>query len=432
MSPGAPGRLAAQVAEVASTAPERLAVVSPRASVGYAELLRRARRTADRWRAEGPVPRRDLVAGCAVETAVAVVAAAIADVGLLLLDAQGRPGEHERVRSIFRTAPPTGAAGLGLTSSGVDGPPKCVERPWSAVASNAAAFASALGLDEGEVVLCTTPPHHSYAVCGGIVGSLMAGATCVGAARRTGPAALAAAVDRHRVDVLLSVPLLYQWYAGGLTVARPPRLCLSAGSPFLPDQRAAWERGVGWPVGEHFGTSEHGMLTVDSEGRADGVGRALAGVELTVAPGGEVVVETSGTPGRLLGADGTSETLAGPRRTGDLGRLDADGRLRLLGRAGGVINIAGNKVSAAEVEASVRGYAPVKDCAVVGDTSAPGATRLCLFVEASEAFRQDELRALLAAVLAPYKVPQAIYRVGALPRSAAGKILRAELLDTLR
>ncbi|WP_404952165.1 hypothetical protein HFP69_15080 [Streptomyces sp. ARC12] len=97
-----------------------------------------------------------------------------------------------------------------------------------------------------------------------------------------------------------------------------------------------------------------------------------------------------------------------------------------------MINIAGNKVSAAEVEASVRGYAPVKDCAVVGDTSVPGATRLCLFVEASDAFRRDELRALLATALAPYKVPQAIHRVGALPRSAAGKILRAELLDTLR
>lgn len=437
MNPAA--ELSARIEELAAATPDRPAVVSAGSSVTYAELARRARRQAERWRTEGGSGRQDLVADEPVTVAVALVAAATCGVGLLLLDAEGRPAEHERARALFRGAPPTAAPGLGLTSSGVDGPPKCVERPWAAVAANSAAFAAALGLHEGETVLCTTPPHHSYAVCGGIVTALMAGATYVSVPRRTGPRALAAAVDTHRVDVLLSVPLLYQWYAAGLPTRHAPRLCVSAGSPLTPGHRSAWERGVGWPLVEHFGTSEYGMLTVDTAGRPGSVGPAVDGVRISVEPvrdgvadGDEVVVTVSGGPARLLHADGRAELLDGPRRTGDLGTVDPAGHLSLLGRVGGVINVAGNKVSATEVEAVVRAHPPVRECALVGDPSVPGATRLCLFVEVDGVLDRQALHQHLAAALAPYKVPQAVYEVEALPRSAAGKVLRSELLRLVR
>lgn len=425
--------LTARVEEWAAAAPRRPAVVSAGVSLTYAELALRARRLAAERGGEGHLRRRDLIAGSPPDAAVSVVAASTAGVGLLLLDASGRAAEHERARSLFRAAPETSTPGLGLTSSGVDGPPKVVERPWSAVTANAAAFAGALGLTAGEVALCTTPPHHSYAVCGGIVTCLTAGATYVGVDRRTGPKALAAALDEHRVNLLFSVPLLYQWYAGGLASRTVPRLCVSAGAPLTPPQRTAWERGVGWPLREHFGTSEYGMLTLDREGVPGSVGRAVSGVELSVetsSAGSEVVVRCAGEPARLLTADGRAELLTGPRRTGDLGTVDAEGRLTLLGRTGGVINIAGNKVSAAEVEAAARRYPPVLDCAVVGDTSAPGATRLCLLVEtggSQEPFDRQELIARLSASLAAYKVPQTVRTVDALPRSPAGKVLRSQL-----
>ncbi|MBQ0983219.1 long-chain fatty acid--CoA ligase [Streptomyces sp. F63] len=427
--------LTARVEDVAATAPGRPAVVSAGTSLTYAELARRARQQAERWRAEGGSGRRDLVADDPVAVAVALVASATCGTGLLLLDAEGRPAEHERARALFRGAPPTATPGLGLTTSGVDGPPKCVERPWAAVAANSAAFAAALGLRRGETVLCTTPPHHSYAVCGGIVTALTAGATYVGVPRRTGPRALAAAVDTHRVDVLLSVPLLYQWYAAGLPAHHVPRLCVSAGSPLTPDHRSAWERGVGWRLVEHFGTSEYGMLTVGTADRPGSVGPAVDGVRVSVesarhgvADGGEVVVTVPGAPARLLHADGRAEILDGPRRTGDLGAVDADGHLSLLGRVGGVLNVAGNKVSATEVETAARAHPAVRECALVGDSSVPGATRLCLFVEVDGVLNRQALHRHLAAALAPYKIPQAVYEMEALPRSAAGKVLRSELL----
>ncbi|MFK4100740.1 class I adenylate-forming enzyme family protein [Streptomyces sp. NPDC019531] len=426
--------LPARVASFASSAPRRPAVVSPDAAINYGDLALRAQRRADQWRGEGGPGRRHLVAGCPVEVAVSVVAAAAAGVGLLLLDAEGRLPEHVRAQDIFRAAPDTATPGLGLTTSGVSGPPKCVERPWSAVAGNAAAFAYALSLAPGEVMLCTTPPHHSYAVCGGIITALMAGATYAGTARRTGPKALAATLDEQRVDLLLSVPLLYQWYATGLAARRVPRLCVSAGSPLTPEHRAAWERGVGWPLVEHFGTSEYGMLTHDTEGLSGSVGRAVPGIALSLAPGpagDEVVVHAAGAPARLLDEGGRAELLGVPGRTGDLGAFDDAGRLTLLGRVGSVINVAGNKVSSTEVEAAVRRYAPVKDCALVGDTSTPGATRLCLFVEAGDAFDRQELMNHLVSSLAPYKVPQVVHRTDGLPRSAAGKVLRSELLRIL-
>ncbi|MFD7068331.1 class I adenylate-forming enzyme family protein [Streptomyces sp. NPDC059913] len=426
--------LPSRVVATAASDPRRPAVVSHDGAVDYAGLAARAQDRADRWRTGGP-DRHVLVADCPVETAVSVVAAALAGHGLLLLDAEGKPDEHQRAGDLFRTAPSTTTPGLGLTSSGVDGPPKCVERPWGSVAGNAAAFAAALTLAPGEVTLCTTPPHHSYAVCGGMVSSLMAGATYVGAPRHTGPGALATLLNRHRADLLFSVPLLYQWYAAGLAVERAPRLCVSAGSPLTSEHRAAWKRGPGWRLGEHFGTSEHGMLTVDTEGLAGSVGRVLSGITLAVEPGphgDEIVAATPGPAARILTADGRAEVLDEPRRTGDLGAFDTEGRLGLLGRVGSVINVAGNKVSAAEVEAVARGYAPVRDCALVGDDSVPGAVRLRLFVEAEETFDMAELLARLTARLAPYKVPRAVHTTDALPRSAAGKVLRSRLLETVR
>ncbi|WP_157547817.1 AMP-binding protein [Micromonospora sp. ATCC 39149] len=176
----------------------------------------------------------------------------------------------------------------GLSTSGSEGWPKCVERPWPTVTANARAFAAALELSPGEVVACTTPPHHSYALCGGIVTTLAAGGTYVALDRQPGPRTVADAVDRHRVAVLLSVPLLYRWFsAAGLTTRHRPRLCVSAGAPLPPEDRHRWAAAVGWRIGEHYGTSEHGMLTLDTGSVAGSVGRPIVGVTLVSRPGAE-------------------------------------------------------------------------------------------------------------------------------------------------
>ncbi|MFC8850020.1 MULTISPECIES: class I adenylate-forming enzyme family protein [unclassified Micromonospora] len=451
-----PPTLADALAEVARTHPHRPAVVAGDRTLTYAELLRRAERLAP-----GLTGRAATVARCAADVAVTVVAATIADVPLLVGDARAADDERDRARSLFRadrlvtsdadrltvegldgrpaTSGGDGPAGLGLSTSGSEGWPKCVERPWPAVTANARAFAAALELSPGEVVACTTPPHHSYALCGGIVTTLVAGGTYVALDRQPGPRTVADAVDGHRVAVLLSVPLLYRWFsAAGLATRHRPRLCVSAGAPLPPEDRQRWAESVGWRIGEHYGTSEHGMLTLDTESVAGSVGRPIAGVGLAVdpAPGpGDVLVACAGPPARV---QHTGDTVGGPgpvgdglQPTGDVGRLDADGRLHLLGRRGGTLNVAGNKVPAAEVEDALRTFAAVRDCAVVGAPGPGGAQEVVAFVETVRELDHRELYAFLHGRLAAYKVPARVVVVDRLPRNVNGKLLRSELLRGL-
>jgi acyl-coenzyme A synthetase/AMP-(fatty) acid ligase len=436
-----------------------LAAAAPRPAVSvdgqpltYGELAARARRGAESWRAAGTLPRLAHVARHPADVAVALVAASLAGVSVLLLDAAATEAEHDHALRLFRADSMTdtdrrsGAAagedpamavvaaapGLGLTTSGVEGLPKCVQRPWDTVTGNAAAFAAAIGLAEGDVLLCTTPPHHSYAVCGGLVAALTTGATYVSLAKRASPGSVAEAIDREHVDLMLSVPVLYRWYATGLRAARPPRMCVSAGSPLGAEDRATWHRTVGWPLVEHYGTSELGMLTVDTAGVAGSVGHPVAGIEIRLdAPDGEGVSEVqaraAGTPGWLLHPTGSVTDLGGWQRTGDLGRCDDDGGLRLVGRRGSVVNLGGNKVSAAEVEAAIRAHHAVVDCAVVGEC-VDGVTRLCAYLEVrAPDFHRQGLVEHLRSRLAPHKIPSVVTVVDALPRSAAGKILRSRL-----
>ncbi|MDG4818973.1 class I adenylate-forming enzyme family protein [Micromonospora sp. WMMD956] len=487
-----PPTLAAALAEVAGPHPHRPAVVVGDRTLTYAELLRRAERLA-----AGLTGRAATVARCAADVAVTVVAATIADVPLLVGDARAADDERDRARSLFRAdrlvtgdgdrltvgrltvealtvagsagldgadgsaagaagrpgvprdgGPPAhpggdGPAGLGLSTSGSEGWPKCVERPWPAVTANARAFAAALELSPGEVVACTTPPHHSYALCGGILTTLLAGGTYVALDQRPGPRTVADAVDGHRVAVLLSVPLLYRWFStAGLATRHRPRLCVSAGAPLPPEDRRRWAESVGWRIGEHYGTSEHGMLTLDTESVAGSVGRPVAGVTLTVDPvpgPGDVLVACAGPATRVHHAgppaDRAGDTSRpagdGPQPTGDVGRLDADGRLHLLGRRGGTLNVAGNKVPAAEVEDALRAFPAVRDCAVVGAPGPDGGQEVVAFAETVGELDHRALYAFLHGRLAAYKVPARVVVVDRLPRNVNGKLLRSELLRGL-
>ncbi|HZQ58043.1 MAG TPA: AMP-binding protein [Acidimicrobiales bacterium] len=112
--------------------------------------------------------------------------------------------------------------------------------------------------------------------------------------------------------------------------------------------------------------------------------------------------------------------------TGDVARIDEDGFVWIEGRVSDVINRGGNKVFPAEVEEVLRLCPGVEDAAVVGVADERLGEVPVAFVTGAAPADAD-LDAQCRAVLAPYKVPVAYHRLDALPRSEAGKVLRAEL-----
>ncbi|HEX4789309.1 MAG TPA: condensation domain-containing protein, partial [Actinospica sp.] len=120
---------------------------------------------------------------------------------------------------------------------------------------------------------------------------------------------------------------------------------------------------------------------------------------------------------------------AGFYYTGDLGLMDGQGRLRVTGRAGLLIDAGGRKVNPLEVEQVLEAHPDVRECAVTGVGLGSGRLLAALVVVARKVSAQ-ELRDHCRERLSAYKVPSFVVFRDALPRSPLGKVLRGELALT--
>ena len=224
------------------------------------------------------------------------------------------------------------------------------------------------------------------------------------------------------------------------------RAVLLGGAP-IPPGLVTRALAAGWPVVPTYGLTEAGsgvtaLATVDAAARPGSAGRPLPGVQLRIA---EPTVDGTGeiqvrTPAAFSGYLGRPEATAaafdpdGWLRTGDVGRLDADGFLHVLDRRDDLLVSGGESVFPAEVEATIVEHPAIAEAGVVGRPDPTwGAVPVAAVVLRPGALAPTsaELRAFCLARLAPYKVPVGFFVVVALPRTAPGKLRRAELRAAL-
>jgi acyl-CoA synthetase (AMP-forming)/AMP-acid ligase II len=119
--------------------------------------------------------------------------------------------------------------------------------------------------------------------------------------------------------------------------------------------------------------------------------------------------------------------------TGDLGRLDEDGYLYIVGRKKDVIIRGGNNIHAVDVESVLHDHPDVREAAVVGiphPVLGEDVAAAVVLVSGSST-SPEELREHCAERLADYKVPRRITVVEELPRNATGKVVKAEVRKRL-
>jgi acyl-CoA synthetase (AMP-forming)/AMP-acid ligase II len=163
----------------------------------------------------------------------------------------------------------------------------------------------------------------------------------------------------------------------------------------------------------------------DAARGSEAAARPLPGVELRVAPGGELLVR-----GPMVARDSLDRD--GWLHTGDRGRVEA-GELRVEGRVGDVIVTGGENVAAREVEEALLSHAGIADAAVAGEPDPEWGEAVTAYVVPAGA-RPPEPAALIRHCrerLAPFKVPKAVHLVPELPRNAAGKLQRDRLAALL-
>jgi malonyl-CoA/methylmalonyl-CoA synthetase len=245
----------------------------------------------------------------------------------------------------------------------------------------------------------------------------------------------------------MGVPTLYVRLLGeaGLTreAVRSMRLFVSGSAPMLIETFRDWQARTGHDVLERYGMSETVMLTSNPYLAQDGprkggtVGPALPGVQLRVVgddgrpvPGGDVGgIEVKG-PGVFQGywnmPEKTAEefTADGFFKTGDVGHVDAQGYVTIVGRSKDLIISGGYNVYPAEIEGYINALPGVTESAVVGVPDADfGEVGVALVIaKGGVALDPMAVLATLKATLANFKVPKRCFVVDALPRNAMGKV----------
>jgi malonyl-CoA/methylmalonyl-CoA synthetase len=170
----------------------------------------------------------------------------------------------------------------------------------------------------------------------------------------------------------------------------------------------------------------------DGERRAGTVGFPLPGVDVRLDdPSGEILLRGPNVfPGYWEREEATRDAFTddGWFRTGDVGARDADGYLRIVGRAKELIISGGYNVYPREVEDVLLEHPAVAEVAVVGEPSDEwGELVVAVVVPATDEQDADALLAFAAEQLAPYKRPRRVRYVDELPRNALGKVVRSLL-----
>ena len=214
------------------------------------------------------------------------------------------------------------------------------------------------------------------------------------------------------------------------------RLFVSGSAPLPAPDFARFEQATGHRILERYGMTEALMIAsnpYDGERVPGSVGHALPGIELRVAAGEGGVLEVRG-PNVCRGYWGAADKTASAFRgdgwfiTGDIGRIDADGRVWLEGRASDLVITGGYNVYPREVEDVLLGLDGVTEAAVFGvphpDWGDAVVAALCV---RDDRFDEALVLAALRARLAAYKLPKRVLLVPDLPRNAMGKVQKQAL-----
>lgn len=330
-------------------------------------------------------------------------------------------------------------------TSGVSGMAKGVQRTWRHNVADGQNFAETASYSDEDIILCTTPLHHGYALSTCLLPGLIVGATLILASLPVVPRHLVRLVLEERVTVLQAVPFIYNLlirsYDGDQPLFTSLRLCLSAGELLKEDTAAGFSRLFSLPITNHYGTTETGAITLNLRHVTSSVGTPIHDVEVRVVDNsgkdvpvdcnGEIIVRSPALgQGYANRPDLTAERFRdGWFYTGDIGSKDIAGNIYIHSRVSQFINVAGNKVDPVEIESVLAQHPKVKEIAVVGIPSPLTGELVKAFIVPSGPISEVEIRQFLAEKLAAYKIPSSFAFIERLPRSSTKKILRKYLID---
>jgi fatty-acyl-CoA synthase len=338
-------------------------------------------------------------------------------------------------------SPHTGHDDLLLVyTSGTTGAPKGALHTQAAMVANIDAAIDAQGFDAGTRTLSALPLFHVGGLCIQVLPTLAAGGT-VRLQPRFDADAWFDDVAVWRPTTSLLVPAAMRalighprWPAADLSSLR----FVNSGSQIVPRPLIEAFHARGVPVAQVYGATETGPVTLvlrpgEAMSHVGSVGKPALGVQVRLVDG-EVQVRAPNLARGYHRRPNDEAFADGWFRSGDLARVDADGFYEIVGRAKELIISGGENIHPAEIENVALADAAVAEAAVVGlpDARWGEVAVLAVVLRAGATVNVDRLQAAFASTLARFKHPRRIVVLDALPKTALGKVRKADLAVVLQ
>jgi long-chain acyl-CoA synthetase len=303
--------------------------------------------------------------------------------------------------------------------------------------------------DEDVTVLFALPMHHVVGLVIILLTSLAKGSTVV-MLPGLSINGLMETIEKERSTIFIGVPFVFALMVhmaeeeGVKHDLSSLRLCCVGGAPMPTDVMKRFKQLYGLDVVQWWGLTETTAHVtcqpVDGTGKLGSVGKALPGWEVKIVgdngkelplnQSGEIIVRGPIMKGYYNNPRATAETIRdGWLYTGDVGKVDGDGELFILGRKKEMIIAKGQNIYPSDIEDVLYTHPKVAEAAVVGipDELRGEVVRAVISLKAGEAATEPEIKRFCLERIANYKVPKQVIFLDSLPKTAAGKIRKEDL-----
>lgn len=333
-----------------------------------------------------------------------------------------------------------------LYSTGSTGKPKRVSRTHFNLTALADNHTQTVGWTEEDRILFAIPLSHTYAF-GNFISAIKVGASIytMGEFNRNRVIDL---IERESITVFPAVPfmlgVLAETFLPKSRDLSSLRLVISAGAPLPRETFYRFHERFGIYPRQLYGSTETGVISInlsdDIVRKLDSVGRPVKNVEVVIfredgskAQTGEVGEIAVRSPSMTTGYYGLPDETERAFRngyyfTGDLGRIDEEGYIYIMGRKRLFINISGNKVDPQEVENLLLKHQKVKEAVVLGVKDDRGNEIVKAVIVPRERMETREIYEFCKGKISDFKIPRIIEFRDEIPKSPTGKVLREYLM----
>ena len=333
-----------------------------------------------------------------------------------------------------------------ILTSGTTGTPKGAPRGESGL-DGAVALLSKMPFKTNGTTYIVAPLFHTWGWAHLNMAMLLGSKIVL--RRKFDPADCLETIQKYDADSLIVIPVMMQRIMKLSEDERSGdwsrlRVVAASGSALPGDLATEWMDAFGDNLYNTYGSTEVAWATIaqpkDMREAPGTAGKAPYNTEVKIydekgnelPPGesGRIFVGNTMLFGGYTGDEAESkEMIDGLMSSGDVGKLDEEGRLFVEGRDDEMIVSGGENVFPKEVEDSLQRHENVQDVAAIGVDDEDYGKRLRAFVVKDGEVDEDTLKAHVKENLARYKVPREIVFLDELPRNATGKVLKKDLKE---